>query len=59
MLQDNLEVSQERIEIEETKVDLGSGSQYDLLQARSDLNADRAALAARKEPAYRSQNRFE
>jgi outer membrane protein len=44
ILQDNLEVSQERIEIEETKVDLGSGSEYDLLQARSDLNADRAAL---------------
>ncbi len=44
ILEDNLEVSQERIEIEETKLDLGSGSQYELLQARSDLNADRAAL---------------
>ncbi len=44
ILQDNLDVSQERIEIEETKVDLGSGSQYQLLQAKSDLNADRAAL---------------
>lgn len=43
-LQTNIEVSQERIEIEETKVDLGSGSEYDLLQARSDLNADRAAF---------------
>ncbi len=43
-LQNNIEVSQERIEIEETKVDLGSGSEYDLLQARSDLNADRAAF---------------
>ncbi len=43
ILANNIEVSQERIEIEETKLDLGSGSQYDLLQARSDLNADRAA----------------
>ncbi len=43
ILANNIEVSEERIEIEETKVDLGSGSQYDLLQARSDLNADRAA----------------
>ena len=43
ILENNLDVSQERIEIEETKVDLGSGSEYDLLQARTDLNADRAA----------------
>jgi outer membrane protein len=48
MLENNLEVSQERIEIEETKLDLGSGSQYELLQARSDLNADRAALLREK-----------
>lgn len=44
ILGNNIEVSEERIEIEETKLDLGSGSQYDLLQARSDLNADRAAF---------------
>ena len=44
VLENNIEVSVERIEIEETKVDLGSGSEYELLQARSDLNADRAAL---------------
>ncbi len=43
ILENNVEVSLERIEIEETKVDLGSGSEYDLLQARTDLNADRAA----------------
>ncbi|MCC5942337.1 MAG: TolC family protein [Balneolaceae bacterium] len=43
ILANNIEVSEERIEIEETKLDLGSGSRYDLLQARSDLNADRAA----------------
>lgn len=44
VLQNNIDVSRERIEIEETKVDVGSGSEYDLLQARSDLNADRASL---------------
>lgn len=43
-LEDNLEVSQERVEIEEAKVEIGSGSEYQLLQARSDLNEDRAAL---------------
>jgi len=43
ILENNLDVSLERIEIEETKLDLGSGSEYDLLQARTDLNADRAA----------------
>lgn len=44
VLENTLEVSQERIEIEETKFDLGSGSQAELLQAQSDLNADRSAL---------------
>ncbi len=44
VLENTLEVSQERIRIAETKLDLGSGSQYDLLQARADFNADRAAL---------------
>lgn len=43
ILQNNIEVSEERIEIEETKVDLGSGSEYELMQARTDLNADIAA----------------
>lgn len=43
-LENNIEVSLERIEIEETKVEIGSGSEYDLLQAQTDLNADRAAL---------------
>ncbi|MDR9365790.1 MAG: TolC family protein [Balneolaceae bacterium] len=43
ILQNNIEVTEERIEIEETKVDLGSGSEYELLQARSDLSEDRAA----------------
>lgn len=44
ILENNISVSQERIEIEETKVDLGSGSEYDLLQARADLSADQAAF---------------
>lgn len=44
VLQNTLEVSGERIRIAETKRDLGSGSEYDLLQARADFNADRAAL---------------
>ncbi|MEX0661868.1 MAG: TolC family protein [Balneolaceae bacterium] len=44
VLENTVDVSQERIGIEETKYDLGSGSEVDLLQARSDLNADRAAL---------------
>lgn len=44
VLQNTVDVSTERIEIEETKFDLGSGSEVELLQARSDLNADRAAL---------------
>jgi outer membrane protein TolC len=44
VLQNTLDVSQERIRIAETKKDLGSGSEYDLLLARTDFNADRAAL---------------
>jgi len=40
----NVEISRERIQIAETKLDLGSGSEYDLLQAKADLNTDRAAL---------------
>ena len=44
VLENTLEVSEERIRIAETKLDLGSGSEYDLLQARADYNADRASL---------------
>lgn len=44
LLQNTLDVSQERIRIAETKLDLGSGSKYDLLQARADYNADKAAV---------------
>jgi len=48
VLGNTVDVSQERVEIEETKYDLGSGSEVDLLQAKSDLNADRAALLREK-----------
>lgn len=44
VLQNTVDVSEQRIEIAETRKDLGSGSEYDLLQARADLNADRAAV---------------
>lgn len=44
ILQNSVEVSLERVDIVETEVDLGSSSEFDLLQARSDLNADRAAV---------------
>lgn len=44
VLQNTVEISQERIDIAETKRNLGSGSEYELLQARADFNADRAAL---------------
>jgi outer membrane protein len=43
VLEDNIAVSRERIDIEEAKVEVGTGSQYEMLQAQSDLNADRAA----------------
>lgn len=44
VLENTVDISQERIRIAEAKKDLGSGSEYDLLQARADLNADSAAL---------------
>lgn len=44
VLENTLEISRERIRIAETKLDLGSGSKYDLLQAQADFNADQAAL---------------
>jgi len=42
--ENTLDVSSERIRIAETRLDLGSGSEYDLLQSRADFNADKAAL---------------
>lgn len=52
VFEDAVSVSRERIEIAETKRDLGSGSEYELLQARNDLNTDRAAV-------LRERNRLE
>lgn len=48
VLESSLEVTRERIEIAETKRDLGTGSEYELLEARTDLNADQAALMREK-----------
>lgn len=44
VLRNTLDVSAKRIEIAETKLDLGSGSEYELLQAKTAYNADQAAL---------------
>jgi outer membrane protein TolC len=44
VIENTVDISRERIEIAETQQDLGSGSEYDLLQARADLSADSAAL---------------
>ncbi|MFP8488896.1 TolC family protein [Gracilimonas sp. Q87] len=44
VLGNTVEISEERIRIAETKRDLGSGSEYELLLARADYNTDRTAL---------------
>lgn len=44
VLENTVEISEERIRIAETKRDLGSGSEYELLLARADYNTDRTAL---------------
>lgn len=44
VLENTVEISEERIRIAESKRDLGSGSEYELLLARADFNTDRAAL---------------
>jgi outer membrane protein len=44
VLENSVEISEERYSIAQTKRELGSGSEYELLLARSDLNADRAEL---------------
>jgi outer membrane protein TolC len=44
VLENTVEISEERIRIAETKRDLGSGSEYELLLARADFNTDRTAL---------------
>jgi outer membrane protein TolC len=44
VLESTLNISEQRIDIAETRLDLGSGSEYDLLQARADFSEDRAAV---------------
>lgn len=44
VLENTVEISQERYRIADTKRQLGSGSEYELLLARTDLNSDRAAV---------------
>ncbi|SMO32591.1 TolC family protein [Gracilimonas mengyeensis] len=44
VLDSTVKISEERIRIAESAWDIGSGSEYDLLLARGDYNADRAAL---------------
>lgn len=48
VLENTVEISQERIRIAESKYELGSGSKYDLLLARADYNTDRTALIRSK-----------
>lgn len=42
VLQNSVDISEERYEIAQSKRELGSGSEYELLLAQSDLNTDRA-----------------
>lgn len=44
VLENTVEISEERIRIAESARELGSGSEYELLLARADMNTDRAAL---------------
>lgn len=44
VLRNSVEISEERYEIAETKRELGSGSEYEMLLAQSDLNTDRAEV---------------
>lgn len=48
VLENTVEISEERYRIADTKRQLGSGSEYDLLLARTDLNSDRAVVIQEK-----------
>ncbi|MDR9415315.1 MAG: TolC family protein [Gracilimonas sp.] len=48
VIDNTVEISKERIRIAKTARELGSGSEYDLLLARADLNTDQAALIRSK-----------
>ena len=44
VLENTVEISQERHRIADTKLQIGSGSEYEFLLAQTDLNSDRAAV---------------
>jgi len=44
VLDNSVGISEERYNIAQTKQELGSGSEYEMLLAQADLNADRAAM---------------
>lgn len=44
VLENTVEISEERFRIADTKRQLGSGSEYELLLAQTDLNSDKAAV---------------
>jgi outer membrane protein len=44
VLRNSVEISEERYNIAQTKRDLGSGTEFELLLAQADLNTDRAAV---------------
>ncbi|MCC5907283.1 MAG: TolC family protein [Balneolaceae bacterium] len=44
VLENSVEISEERYDIAQTKRELGSGTEFELLLARADLNTDRAAV---------------
>jgi outer membrane protein len=48
VLENTVEISEERYRIADTKRQIGTGSEYDLLLAQTDLNSDRAAVIREK-----------
>ena len=53
ILAQGLSISHERLELEQTKLDIGTGSELEVLQAQTDLNADSSAFM-RQEIQYTS-----
>lgn len=48
VLENTVEISEERYRIADTKRQIGTGSEYDLLLAQTDLNSDKAAVIREK-----------
>lgn len=44
VIRKNIQLSEERVDIAQSKLEVGSGSKFELLQAQVDLNEDKAAL---------------